>query len=77
MHAVPVLIDPDHRLTDAALRLTSTQQVVDLIADLDAAGVTWTTVPPLGDGPQSLAEHGEYLHWAATEILPAFRRSAV
>jgi alkanesulfonate monooxygenase SsuD/methylene tetrahydromethanopterin reductase-like flavin-dependent oxidoreductase (luciferase family) len=57
-------------------RLTSTQQVVDLIADLDAAGVTWTTVPPLGDGPRSLAEHGEYLHWAATEVLPAFRRSA-
>jgi hypothetical protein len=35
--------------------------------------VTWTTVPPLGDGPQSLAEHGEYLEWAATEVRPAFR----
>jgi len=46
--------------------------VVELIAGLDAAGVTWTTVPPQGDGPQSLAEHGEYLEWAATEVMPAF-----
>jgi hypothetical protein len=73
MPAVPVLIDPDHRLKDAASELTSTQQVVELIADLDATGVTWTTVPRLGDGPQSLAEHGEYLEWAATEVMPAFR----
>jgi probable F420-dependent oxidoreductase len=74
MPAVPVLIDPNHRLTDTASRLTSTQQAVESIADLDAAGVTWTTVPPLGDGPQSLAEYHEYLEWAATEVTPAFHR---
>jgi probable F420-dependent oxidoreductase len=74
MHAVPVLIGPDHRLADAAPRLTSTQQVIDLIADLDAAGVTWTTVPPLADGPQSLADHAEYLEWATAEVMPAVRR---
>jgi glutathione S-transferase len=74
MHAVPVLIGPDHRLADAAPRLTSTQQVIDLIADLDAVGVTWTTVPPLADGPQSLADHAEYLEWATTEVMPAVRR---
>jgi hypothetical protein len=72
MHAVPVLIGPDHRLQDTAPRLTSTQQVVELIAELEAAGVTWTTVPPLGDGPRSLAEHSEYLEWAATEVMPVF-----
>jgi alkanesulfonate monooxygenase SsuD/methylene tetrahydromethanopterin reductase-like flavin-dependent oxidoreductase (luciferase family) len=76
MHAVPVLIGPDHRLAGPAPRLTSTQQVVELIADLDAVGVTWTTVPPLGDGPQSLEAHREHLEWAATEVMPAFRRPA-
>lgn len=70
------MIGADHRLNDTAPRLTSTDQVVELIADLDAAGVTWTTVPPLGDGPPSLAEHGEYLEWAATEVMPTLRRSA-
>jgi hypothetical protein len=50
--------------------------VVELMADLDAVGVTWTTVPPLGDGPQSLEAHREYLEWAAIEVMPVFRRTA-
>ena len=77
MHAVPGPDrrgSPSHRLRD---RLTSTQQVVELIANLDAAGVTWTTVPPLGDGPRSLEEHSENLEWAAAEVMPAFRLSAL
>jgi len=73
MHAVPTLIGPDHRLQDSAAPLTSTQQVIELIADLDAAGVTWTNIPPLAPGPRSLAGHLEYLDWAATEVMPAFR----
>jgi len=73
MHAVPTLIGPDHRLQDDAPSLTSTQQVIDLIAGLDNAGVTWTNVPPLDPGPQSLAGHLEYLEWAAAEVMPAFR----
>lgn len=73
MHAVPTLIGPDHRLQDGAPPLTSTQQVIDLIAGLDNAGVTWTNVPPLDPGPQSLAGHLEYLEWAAAEVMPAFR----
>ena len=77
MHAVPVLIGQDHRLQDTAPRLTSTEQVIELIADLDAAGVSWTTVPPLGDGPRSLAEHSEYLEWAAAEVMPAFRHPVI
>jgi len=51
----------DHRLQDTGPRLTSTQQVIDLIADLEGAGMTWTNVPPLGPGPRSLAEHLEHL----------------
>ncbi len=73
MHAVPTLIGPDHRLQDTGSQLTSTQQVIELIAVLDGAGVTWTTIPPLAPGPRSLAEHCEYLEWAATEVAPAFR----
>ena len=73
MHAVPTLIGPDHRLQDTGPQLTSTQQVIELIAALDAAGVTWTNIPPLTPGPRSLAEHLEYLEWAATEVAPAFR----
>lgn len=45
MHAVPTLIGPDHRLQDSAPPLTSTQQVIELIAGLDRAGVTWTNIP--------------------------------
>ena len=64
-------------LTAAAPRPTTTRQVVDLIADLDAAGrVAGRQCRPLGDGPQSLKEHSDYLEWAATEVMPAFRRSA-
>jgi hypothetical protein len=44
--------------------------VIDLIADLEGAGVTWTNVPPLGLGPRSLAEH---LERAAAEVVPVFR----
>jgi len=72
MHAVPTLIGPDHRLQDGAPALSSTQQVVELIADLDRAGVTWTNIPPLAPGPRSLAGYLEYLEWAATEVMPAF-----
>ena len=47
-------------LTAAAPRPTTTRQVVDLIADLGARpACPWTTVPPLGDGPQSLKEHSD------------------
>jgi probable F420-dependent oxidoreductase len=73
MHAVPTLIGPDHRLQAGAEPPASTQQVIDLIAELAAAGVTWTNVPPLGAGPRSLAGHLEYLEWAAAEVIPAFR----
>ncbi len=73
MPAVPTIIGPDHRLQETRCQLTSTQQVIDLIADLDGAGVTWTSIPPPEPGPRSLAEHLEYLDWAATEIVPAFR----
>jgi probable F420-dependent oxidoreductase len=73
MHAVPTLIGPDHRLQAGAEPPASTQQVIDLIAELAAAGVTWTNVPPLGAGPGSLAGHLEYLEWAAAEVMPAFR----
>jgi hypothetical protein len=47
--------------------------VTELIAELDAAGVTWTNIPPLGAGPRSLAGYLEYLEWAAAEVMPAFR----
>ena len=57
--------------------LTSTQQVIELVAELDKAGVTWTTIPPLAAGPRSLAGHLEYLEWAATEVMPIFRPSVV
>lgn len=50
-----------------------TQQVIELIAELDRAGVTWTNIPPLASGPRSLAGHLEYLEWAATEVMPIFR----
>lgn len=73
MPAIPTLIGPDHHLRDAGLRLTSTQQVIELLAGLRDFGVTWTNVPFQGPGPRSLAEHLEYLEWAATEVLPAFR----
>ena len=73
MHAVPTLIGPDHRLQDDAPPLTSTQQVIELIADLDRAGVTWTNSPPLAPGPRSLAGHLEYLEWAATEVMSESR----
>jgi hypothetical protein len=39
---------------------------------LRAAGVTGTSVPPLGGEPRSLAQHLEYLQWAGEEILPHF-----
>jgi hypothetical protein len=47
--------------------------VIDLIADLEGAGVTWVNVPPLGPGPRSLAEHLEHLEWDAAEVVPVFR----
>jgi len=73
MHAVPTLIGPDHRLQAGAQPPASTQQLIELIAELDAAGVTCTNIPPLGGGPRSLAGHLEYLEWAAAEVMPAFR----
>ena len=54
-----------------------THQVIELIAELDRAGVTWTNIPPLAAGPRSLAGHLEYLEWAATEVMPIFRPSVV
>jgi hypothetical protein len=77
MHAVPTLIGPDHRLPHGAPSITSTHQVIELIAELDKAGVTWTRIPPLAAGPRSLAGHLEYLEWAATEVMPIFRPSVV
>ncbi len=73
--AQPTNIDREHRLSAPATRLTSTQQVIDLVAELQAAGVTWTYVAPLEPGPQSLAAYLEYLEWAATEVLVHFRPS--
>jgi probable F420-dependent oxidoreductase len=71
--AVPVAIGPDHQLREGPPPPTSTQQVIDLIAALDEASVTWTNVPPLGPGPRSLAEYLEHLEWAAAEVMSAFR----
>lgn len=70
---VPTRIGPDHKLIDSGHRLTTTQQVVDIIGGLREAGVTWTSVPALEPGPGSLAGHLEYLEWAATQVMAHFR----
>jgi len=77
MHAVPTLIGPDHRLQEGGPPPGSTQQVIDMIADLEHAGVSWTNIPPLGEGPRSLAEHLEYLEWASSQVMPLFRSTVV
>ena len=70
---VPTRITPDHKAVDGGPVLSGTQEVVDRIGTLQAAGVTWTTVPRPGPPPQSLAEHLEGLEWAAKEVMPLFR----
>jgi len=73
--SIPPEIQAQIGITQGLIRLSvGIEDVEDLIADLDAAGVTWTTVPPLGDGPQSLAAHAEYLEWATAEVMPAVGR---
>ncbi|MET0146967.1 MAG: TIGR03619 family F420-dependent LLM class oxidoreductase [Ilumatobacteraceae bacterium] len=71
--ALPTRIGPDHTIIDPGFTLTSTQQVIDLVATVREAGATWTAVPPLEPGARSLAEHLEHLEWAATEVIPHFR----
>lgn len=72
MPAQPTNIDVHHRLVDPE-PLTSTQQVIELVAELEEADVDWTTIPPLDPGPASLVEYHDYLAWAATEVMPLFR----
>jgi probable F420-dependent oxidoreductase len=52
----------------------STQEVIDRIAELQDAGVDWTSIPRLDPTPvRSLEEYLEGLEWAAKEVMPAFR----
>ena len=71
--ALPTRIGPDHKVVDPGFTLTSTQQVIDLVATVRDAGATWTSVPPLEPAAGSLAEYLEQLEWAATEVIPPFR----
>ncbi len=68
-------VDEHHRpLNDAGGRVAAPQgkqAVIDAIGHLQEIGVTWTSVPtPPG---RSLGEYLEGLHWAAEEVVPAFR----
>jgi probable F420-dependent oxidoreductase len=72
MPPVPANLGRDHQVVGDAVPVTSTQQVLDMIGSLAAAGVTGTSVPPLDPGPRSLAEHLEYLDWAGAEVMPHF-----
>jgi hypothetical protein len=66
---------PNHEaLSPVGAPISSVAEVIDRIAALHQAGVTWTSIPrPGASAPRSLDEHLEHLEWAATEVMPAFR----
>jgi probable F420-dependent oxidoreductase len=78
IHIPPIspVIDADHNPVKSGVRVSSTQQVIDMIATLETAGVTGTSVPARDPAPRSLAEHLEYLQWAGAEIIPHFHPKA-
>ena len=68
-------LGPDHRPLPTSNPFTSTEAVIDAIGRMQDAGVTWTTVPRLAGGTpaRSLDEYLDDLHWAAEEVVAAFR----
>jgi len=66
--------EADHRPLDGEPfgRLASTQAVIDAIGELDALGVTWTSIPYPGPPPQSVDDYLEQMAWGAEAVLPRF-----
>jgi hypothetical protein len=66
-------IGPHHTVLPPTEVFSSTQQVIDGIANLAELGVTWTSISRPGSPPDSLNEYLEGIEWAAEEVFPAFR----
>ena len=68
-------IGPDHE-TLPPLESTprTAQELIDRIAAMEQAGVTWTSIPRI-DRPEaaSLEDHLEFLEWGSKEVISAFR----
>jgi hypothetical protein len=71
MPLAPARFGPNHEeLPGGPKPLETTQDVVDRIGELQAAGVTSTTIVRPGPAPASLEAYLENLHWAAEEVIP-------
>ena len=74
MPLVSTRFGPNHEeLPPIGKPIESTQDVIDRIGALQEAGVTSTSIVRPGHVPQSLEHYLENLHWAAEEVVPAFR----
>ena len=69
----PPAVDEDHRPTErtAAAIPWEASALVDAIGELEALGVTWTTLGP--GKARSLEEHLDGLRWLAAEVVAPLR----